>query len=117
MGSVPINSFKLLFVSFLVEILGTIFMFFIEFDYEFLFLFSGIIFYIMMYIRYRNADKRHTYEKDTKTNVSNLKSIDNYIERRKRLGSPRITGVNNNIVKGSKNKKISVQQSINIKIK
>lgn len=48
---------------------------FIDFDYNWLFLLSGIIYFILMFTRYRNSNARHTYEKDTKTNMSNLKKL------------------------------------------
>lgn len=102
MGSVPINFSKLLFVSALIEMLGFIFMFFVESDYEWIALSVGIIFYIIMYARYRNADERHAYEKETKMKVSNIKSVDNFIEHRRRLKNSRMYGANNKIVKGKK---------------
>lgn len=102
MGSVPINFSKLLFVSALVEMLGVIFMFFIESDYEWIALSAGIIFYIIMYARYRNADERHAYEKESKMKVSNIKSVDNFIEQRKRLRNSQISGANNKVVRGKK---------------
>lgn len=102
MGSVPINFSKLLFVSALVEMLGVIFMFFVESDYEWIALSAGIIFFIIMYARYRNADERHAYEKESKMKVSNIKSVDNFIEQRKRLRNSQISGVNNKVVRGKK---------------
>ena len=102
MGSIPINFSKLFFVSALVEMLGVIFMFCIESDYEWIALSAGIIFYLIMYARYRNADERHAYEKETKTKITNVKSVDNYIEQRKRLRNSRMNGANNKVVKGKK---------------
>ena len=102
MGSIPINFSKLFFVSALVEMLGVIFMFCIESDYEWIALSAGIIFYLIMYARYRNADERHAYEKETKTKITNVNSVDNYIEQRKRLRNSRMNGANNKVVKGKK---------------
>lgn len=117
MGSVPINIPKLLFISALVEMLGVLFMLFVDFDYEWIALSAGIIFYIVMYTRYRNSDKRHTYEKDTKKEVTNVRAVDNYIERRKGLRSSTMDGANNKTVYGAKNKGISVQNLIDTQIK
>ena len=55
-----------------------------------------------MYARYRNADERHAYEKETKTKITNVNSVDNYIEQRKRLRNSRMNGANNKVVKGKK---------------
>ena len=82
--------------------LGVIFMFCIESDYEWIALSAGIIFYLIMYARYRNADERHAYEKETKTKITNVNSVDNYIEQRKRLRNSRMNGANNKVVKGKK---------------
>ena len=54
MGSVPIHMPKLIGISALVEVLGIILMLFIDFDYNWLFLFSGIVYYFIMYSKYRN---------------------------------------------------------------
>ena len=36
-----------------------------------------------MLAKYRNFSARHTYEKDTKTNITNLKSVDKFISSKK----------------------------------
>lgn len=100
MGSVPIHTPKLLFVSFLVEILGFIAMINIEFDYNWILLLSGIVFYFIMYARYRNDNARHEYEKDTKKNITNLRRVDTFIEARKGLTNAKMIGANNDIVNG-----------------
>ena len=70
-----------------------------------------------MYARYRNADERHAYEKETKTKISNVKSVDNFIEQRKRLKNAWIKGVNNRALRGAKNVGVSLQQFIDSQIK
>jgi hypothetical protein len=45
-------------------------------------------------------DKRHGYEKETKSEIKNLKAKDDFIERRNRLRNSRIAGENDNAVKG-----------------
>ena len=50
--------------------------------------------------RYRNMDARHTYEKETKSTVNNLKQSDNLREHRKGLSNARIQGENGNSVRG-----------------
>lgn len=103
MGSVPIHIPKLVFVSILVEILGIIAMLFIDFDYNYLFLLSGFVYFILMFTHYRNSDARHTYEKDTKTNMTNLTKVDNFIRSKKGLTSSIMEGANNTRVYGANN--------------
>ena len=103
MGSVPIHMPKLLLVSFLVEILGVLAMIFVDFDYSWLFLASGFVFFFLMFSKYRNFNARHTYEKDTKTNIINLKSIDKFISSRKGLSNSTMIGANNTRVSNINN--------------
>ena len=100
MGSVPIHMPKLILVSVLVEILGFLAMWFVDWDYSYLFLLAGIIYFIVIYMRYRNADARHTYEKDTKTDMANLQKVDNFIQSKKGLSNASMNGANNNHVNG-----------------
>ena len=103
MGSVPIHMPKLVGISFLVEILGFLAMWFVDWDYSWLFLLAGFIFFIIMFTRYRNSDARHKHETDTKSNISNLRSMDRYIEQRKGLTNSMIEGANNTRVGGQSN--------------
>lgn len=113
MGSVPINIPKLLLVSAFVEMLGVLFMFFVDFDYDWLALSVGIIFYLIMYARYRNADARHKYENDTKKQVTNVKAVDNFVEHRKRLRNSKMYGANNEKLYGTKNVVSKAQSLVN----
>lgn len=105
MGSVPVNILKLALMSIFVEIFGVLFMFSSDFEYDWIALSSGIIFYLIIHSRYRNANKRHTYEKETKKEIFNVRAVDNYIERRKRLRNSNIKGANNKTIYGNRNKK------------
>lgn len=100
MGSVPIHMPKLFGISALVEVLGILAMMFVDFDYNWLFLLSGFIYFIIMFARYRNSNARHTYEKDTKTNMSNLRKVDNFIQSKKGLTNATMNGANNKRVNG-----------------
>ena len=102
MGSVPINMPKLILMSLLIEILSGFAMFAIEFENNWILLSAGIIFYVVMYLRYRNSDKRHYHEKDTKRNITNIKPVDNLIKRKTRLRNSTMMGANNKKVYGSK---------------
>lgn len=100
MGSVPIHMPKLLGISFLVEILGILAMLFIDFDYNWLFLLSGFIYFFVMFTRYRNSNARHKYETETKTQLQNLRKVDDYVTRRTGLTNPRMKGANNTRLSG-----------------
>ena len=103
MGSVPIHMPKLILISALVEALGVFLMIVTseDFDGSWIFLLLGIIYFIIMYSRYRNSDARHTYETDTKREVTNLRQVDNYVQRLNGLTSSTIEGANNTNVHGS----------------
>jgi hypothetical protein len=100
MGSVPIHAPKLLLFSFLVEVFGGYLMAILDFDYRWVFLASGFVFYGVMYARYRNNDARHKYEEETKTVVTDLRKVDTFVESRKGLTNAKIVGANNHSVSG-----------------
>lgn len=106
MGSVPIHMPKLLLVSFFVELAGLIAMLFTYNDdnnWPWLFLLSGVLYFLIIYGKYRNSGARHNHEKDTKTNMSNLVKSDKLVRREKRLSDSKIKGANNTMVNGSLN--------------
>ena len=100
MGSVPIHMPKLLGVSFLVECGGVLAMLFVDFDYNWLFLLLGVIYFIIIYTRYRNDNARHKYEVETKKEISNLKEEDKLISRRTKLTNSYMVGANNTSIRG-----------------
>ena len=107
MGSVPIHMPKLVLISALVEILGIIAMIFTKTDdnnWPWLFLLSGIIYFWIMYTRYRNSGARHSHETETKTNMTNLKEYDKFVKKRRRLDNSTMEGANNTRVTGNSNK-------------
>ncbi len=101
MGSVPVNTPKLLFVSFLVELVGFFAMLFVDSDISFLFLLAGFIYYFIIYNRYRNHTARHFHETETHSVTKNLLEEDKFLKRKKGLSNSKILGVNNNSVEGS----------------
>ena len=101
MGSVPIHMPKLLLISSIIELLGFFIMVKVEWENDFIFLSLGVIFFLVMYFRYRNSNARHTYELETKTNMTNLRNVDTFIKSRKGLSNAKINGVNNTRVNGS----------------
>lgn len=100
MGSVPIHMPKLFGVSCAVELLGWLATLLMDFEYEWLFLLSGFIYFFVMYLRYRNSNVRHHHETETKKKMFNLRKIDNLIKHEKGLSNSRIEGANNTRVSG-----------------
>ena len=104
MGSVPIHMPKLLLVSFIVELLGFfIFINLSDFDYNWLFLLIGFVYFFIMYGRYRNSSARHKYETETKTKMDNLRENDNFVKSKKGLTNSRMERANNKTVSNQRN--------------
>lgn len=107
MGSVPIHMPKLLAVSGILEILGFFLTVTIEYEGEngtehpWIFLTIGIVFFLVMYFRYRNSGARHNYETETKKTMSNLRKVDDFIKTEKGLSNPRMAGANNTSLEGT----------------
>jgi len=100
MGSIPINMSKLLLYSFLAEVLGFLGMISIEFEFNEIFLTSGVVYFLIMFFRYRNFSASHKHEVETKKEVTNLRKKDNFVKRRTGLSNSMISGVNNRNVDG-----------------
>lgn len=100
MGSVPIHMPKLIGISCLVELLGIVAMFLVDIDISWLFLLAGIIYYFIMFGKYRNKDARHVHELETKKTMENLRKVDNFVVRRKGMRNAKIQGANNTRVGG-----------------
>lgn len=104
MGSVPINFIKLWIFTIIMEIIGLLMIAFIDFgdysDYRWGLLAPGIVFFSIMYSRYRNKDARHTYEYETVSNISNLVKVDDYIRRETGLRNSMMSGANNFALEG-----------------
>ena len=95
MGSVPINMLRLILVSSIVEFFGILGVIFVEWNYRWVFLLLGFIFYGIMYSRYRNKNARHTYETETKSNITNMVPVDTFIRRESGLSNSTMHGANN----------------------
>ncbi len=113
MGSVPINQPLLLFISCIIEIIfGAmgVFLFYTTYTNDeddgaalFLLLFAaGFIYYGIIYAKYRNKSARHTYEAETKYEVSNMKKEDQLLQRKKQLKNRFIDERNDDILDGEK---------------
>lgn len=69
-----------------------------------LLLLSGFLFYGYIFMRYRNADKRHRHERETEAETHNVERYDNYVRTRRGLSNRRMSGANNKRVDGALNK-------------
>ena len=108
MGSVPLHMPKLVFISILVELFSGIFAFFMargtEKDWPWILLLAGVIYFAVIYGKYRNQGARYTYEKETKTSVTNLRKVDNFVKKEKGLSNSKMKNANNTKVSGVANK-------------
>ena len=112
MGSVPINFPLLIGISAIIEVVCAILGIFLflftstgssDDDNNTIFLLllaGGFIFYGAMYLRYRNSDARHVYEKETKKQVLNMKKADDLVEHKKHLPNSRMNGSNESKLDG-----------------
>ena len=108
MGSVPIDMTKLWIVSIAIEFFGLILALFLgssmvgwDKKERWLLLLPGVVFFAIMYMRYRNSGARHTYENETERSLSNVLAADEFIEHRKGLRNSRIEGANNTNLHGT----------------
>ena len=100
MGSVPIHIPMLLLASFIVEIFGYIAASNIDWDYSWIFLSVGFIYFFVIYNIYRNTSARHTYEKETKREMKNLRKIDSFVRKNNGQTSSMMDGANNRTIRG-----------------
>ncbi|MGC0143158.1 hypothetical protein [Pseudactinotalea sp. Z1732] len=68
-----------------------------------LFFLSGFLFYGLMYLRYRNVDKRHMHARETEAEIDNVRAADDFVGRRTRQRNRRIAGANERHVEGAQN--------------
>lgn len=101
MGSVPIHMPKLIGVSLFVEFLAALGIQIIEWEYEGIFLLTGIVYYLLMYGKYRNKSARHRHEAETKKTMRNIFKVDDKIKRLTGLSNSRMRGANNEKVAGT----------------
>ena len=107
MGSVPMNKTKLILMTLLIELLCLLLAFIINmvgekdnFILYILFSIPAPIFYGVKASKYRNAGARHTYEKETKHELSNVKKKDELIKHQTNLKNSSLSGANNNKIEG-----------------
>ena len=104
MGSVPIHMPKLVFISALVEAMAVIASIAVsnktDDSWPWIFLIAGFLYFVIMYGKYRNKGARHRHETETKTNVTNLRKVDEFVKHKKRLSNSTMENANNKKVSG-----------------
>ena len=107
MGSIPMNKKKLALISLFIDLVIFLIAFLLG-NYGsqglsiicYIMLIIGPIYYGVKSSKYRNASARHTYEKETKQEITNVKSVDNLLKHKKDLSNSSMTGANNNKLEG-----------------
>jgi len=117
MGSVPIHMPKLIGISVIVELIGLVVALFSAFsiadkddNWPWIFLLAGFVYFAIIYGKYRNKNARHTYEKETKRNMTNLREYDNFVKHEKGLKDSTIKGANNKRISGVPGKKKYIEK-------
>lgn len=70
-------------------------------DVRFLLLLSGFVFYGLMYLKYRNIDKRHRHESETRASLHDVRGSDTFHRSLKGVSNRRMNGANNAEVRGA----------------
>lgn len=70
----------------------------------FLVLLAGPLFYGLIYLRYRNTDKRHKHEAETEASLHNLREDDRYHRALRGVSNSKMQGANNHEVSGARRK-------------
>lgn len=65
-------------------------------------LLSGFLFYGLMYARYRNTDKRHHHEAETRASMHDVRASDTYRRSLKGVSNRTMEGANNTEVRGAR---------------
>jgi hypothetical protein len=63
---------------------------------------SGFVFYGLVYLRYRNSDKRHHHESETEAKILDVRASDQFVELKKGVKHARMKGANNREVRGAR---------------
>ena len=116
MGSVPIHMPKLWLMSAVVEVLGLIATMLTMFstdkdeNWPWIFLLAGPIYFGIIYAKYRNQGARHRHETETKTNMTHLRKVDEFVKKRRGLSNSTMDGANNKRVSGVTGSKKFIDQ-------
>ena len=64
---------------------------------------AGFIYFAIIYLRYRNSDKRHHHEAETPATIQNLQQYDQFVKHRKRQRNRSMKGRNDQQIEGALN--------------
>lgn len=68
----------------------------------FVLLCSGFVFYGIVYLRYRNTDKRHGHESETEASMHDVRVEDRFTRSLKGVSHSRMKGANHRDVRGAR---------------
>jgi hypothetical protein len=71
-------------------------------SFAYVFLLSGFLFYGAMFVRYRNTDKRHRHESETKASLHDVRAADQHHGSIRGVSNSRMNGANNEEVRGAR---------------
>lgn len=71
-------------------------------EWALMFLLSGVVFYSVMFVRYRNTDKRHHHERETNSVTVNVQGDERLVKRLKNLRNSTMRGSNETAVRGAR---------------
>lgn len=97
--NLPMYFSTLLFICFLAEVTGVLFMFLIPWKYNWLFLSLGFICFVVLKHQYRNSKELFDDQENIMKDISNLKQIDNFIRVNNAQTSKQMKDANNRISK------------------
>ena len=72
----------------------------VDFDLKYALVFTGLVYFLIIYSKYRNKGARHKYELETTRKMDDLKQVDEFIRHEHGLSNARIRGCNNTRVSG-----------------
>lgn len=101
-GSIPVYLPKLTLISILFEIFGIILMSIIEFNYNWIFLSFGPVFFIIIFIRYHNLSTKYKCNPKINSKIENLKTLDKFVTRKIGLETTKISDTNNTKIDNKK---------------
>ena len=70
--------------------------------WAFVFLLAGFVFYAVVYLSYRNKDKRHHHERETKSAVTDPQGQERFVAHRKGLANAEMKGSNEDDIRGAR---------------
>lgn len=70
--------------------------------FPYLFLLSGVGFYTLMFIRYRNVHQRHKHESETRATMHDVRAQDHFVRSLRGASNSRMSEANHTSVRGAR---------------